>query len=508
MLIIIADDFKPVLRTYDATMINPATPVLNVDKIAARGISFMNAHTQMAMCAPSRCSFLTSLRPDTLRIYGLQTNQLNQALARHPSVGPKGVATLPQIFKQNGYLTYGVGKIFHENEFVLMQSPALWTTPVYTWLPNYDRPPTFITPYQGAWIQFPDAPDDAFSDGQAGDFSANLLTTLANQHQPWLLMVGLWKPHLPWRAPAKYLDNTTEFNGAFNGGVTVNLNLQEYLIARGPGCGEVNLYAGAPPILQANTVPQQVLVQANQAYHATASYMDAQVGKILDALDSSPAADTTHIVFLGDHGFHLGDHGGLYCKHTNYEQATRTPLIFAPALAAPESFARGQKAYAPVELLDLIPTVVELVGFKNATGSQVWEGTSLMPMLRDVSGFVKAAAVSQYFRRTGGSVLMGYTARTVRYRLTKWCPWNKPLMRRRADNDTPAMAGAAPSQSCFNENYDYLNDPWEQISLHRALFGLNGYGPQGDGFDAENGVAPWDMGEVAAMRSRAGPKYA
>jgi len=153
VLFLIADDFKPLLKTYNSPLI-PAAYSAKLDKLARNGIAFMNAHTQMAFCAPSRASFLTSLRPDTLRIYELATNQLYQALKRWPSTGASGVAPLPQIFKQNGYLTYGICKIFHENEFALMQSSALWTTPVYTWLSNYARPPSFTTPYQGGYVFF------------------------------------------------------------------------------------------------------------------------------------------------------------------------------------------------------------------------------------------------------------------------------------------------------------------------------------------------------------------
>ena len=348
---------------------------------------------------------MVSLRPDTLRIYQIQANQLYKALNRFADSGPSGIVPIPQIFMQQGYVCYGVGKIFHENEFALMQSSALWTVPVYTWLNNYARPPSFVTPYQGGWQDFPVASDTAFTDGQAAQLTVGLVQSLAEDtEQPFLLMVGLWKPHLPWRAPNQYLDTTTNFNAGFGGGVTNGLSKSEFLTARGRGCGEVNLYAGAPNILGSSSAPTSTCASANRAYHATAAYMDAQMRLILDALYASPAANTTHIVFLGDHGFHLGDHG-LYCKHTNYQQGTRVPFIFAPAASA-SGFARNAKSWAPVELLDLLPTLVELAqftgGVTSATGYNAWEGTSLVPLLKQpTTGYVKGGAISQYFRGVG-----------------------------------------------------------------------------------------------------------
>jgi arylsulfatase A-like enzyme len=168
----------------------------------------------------------------------------------------------------------------------------------------------------------------------------------------------------------------------------------------------------------------------------------------------------------------------MYCKHTNYEQATRVPLIIAPANAASgQGFARNAKAYAPVELLDLLPTIVELANLPTATGHAIWEGTSLVPMLKDPTKSVKAVSHNQYFRGSGSSQMMGYSVRSVRFRLTKWwvpariearlradlagaarCPWaGKRNGRRRALK--------AAALSCFNEIYDYVNDPWEQQSI-------------------------------------------
>ena len=154
----------------------------------------MNAHTQMAICGPSRASFLTSLRPNTLKVYNLQTNTLGKKFlkAKHSS---KQLLVLPQIFKMNGYLTYGIGKIFQENEAILMGSSDLWTEPMYSWVRKLPRPPVFTKPYQGSWIQFPDVSDTFFADGQAAQLASSLLFELLapiNQtvKQPFFLAVS------------------------------------------------------------------------------------------------------------------------------------------------------------------------------------------------------------------------------------------------------------------------------------------------------------------------------
>ena len=503
VLMLIADDFKPLMNTYGSPLVGK-NPVYqgNLDMLARKGVAFMNAHSQMSFCGPSRASFMVSLRPDTLRIYELKANQLYTALKRFSNVGASGVAPLPQIFKQLGYNSYGIGKIFHENEFALMQSALLWNTPVFTWLSNYARPPSFTKPYQGSWIDFPTTSDTAFADGQAAQMAVGLLQTLsADTSTPFFLAVGLWKPHLPWRAPAKYLDTATNFNAAFGGGVTGGLSQAQYLLARGNGCGEVHAYAGSPSKLDASTASAATCAAGNRAYHATAVYMDTQMGIILNALYASSAANSTHVIFFGDHGFHLGDHG-LYCKHTNYQQGTHVPLIFAPAQSV-TSYARGKQSWAPVELLDVIPTIMDLTGLTSvATGSSTWEGVSLLPLLKNPTLYAKSAAIAQYFRGSGSNVKMGYSARTISYRQTRWCPFAGKLSsgrRRLTDARDLTTTTSSSSSVCFNECYDYIGDPWEQTSVGGTNGCGNNMGSLLTSFDALKGKSPWDWAQYSKM---------
>lgn len=197
VLLLILDDFKPIATSFGSPLV-PGNGTRNIDMLVQDGISFMNAHAQMAICGPSRASFLTSLRPDALNIYNLNTeNALGIKIAR--SKRTREILTLPKLFKVAGYNTYGIGKIFHENEYRLMQQSDQWTVPMYSWITKLKRPPSFTKPYVGTWISSPDVRDDYFSDGQAATLAATLLRDVLDRdfHKigtPWFLAVGLWKP--------------------------------------------------------------------------------------------------------------------------------------------------------------------------------------------------------------------------------------------------------------------------------------------------------------------------
>ncbi|KAH9255315.1 hypothetical protein BASA81_006767 [Batrachochytrium salamandrivorans] len=207
--------------------------------------------------------------------------------------------------------------------------------------------------------------------------------------------------------------------------------------AYGTGCEEVSLYDNAPKVLGEGANSATTTAQGTRAYHASALYMDAQIGVILEALDQSPARLDTIVIFLGDHGFHLGDHA-LYGKHTNYDGSTKVPLLIRPALRDSAKYQIGSKSYAPVELLDLMPTLYEMAELTVVRSKyKAWEGVSLVPILHDPhNASVKKGAVSQYFRGTGAAKQFGYSIRTVRFRLTNWF-------------------------GRFQEFFDYLDDDFE-----------------------------------------------
>ena len=277
----------------------------------------MNAHAQVSICGPSRASYLTSKQPDTIKVWNI--NQKNALAARINSMSKRGkrLVTIPRMFKENGYTVLGYGKIAHENELTYMKDSATWTEPVYTWQNNYVRPPTFTSPYTGSWIDYPNVADDRFCDGQAAEMAAARIRAIAGAgpgYTPFAIFVGLWKPHLPWRVPLKYALNNagTSYPAAHHGGAPSGQPVENWRVPLGDGCGEVSAYAPFGNLAGWTTSDNQQR-SANRAYVATIDYMDAQVQKLLDAIDTTHARDNTYIVFTGDHGFHLGDHG-LWCK--------------------------------------------------------------------------------------------------------------------------------------------------------------------------------------------------
>ena len=264
-----------------------------------------------------------------------------------------------------------------------------------------------------------------------------------------------------------------------------NILGQNFLLAKGHGCGETKAYQG-PTLLNAGTATPIQMMSANWAYHAAALYMDTQMGIILEALESSSSKYDTIVVFLGDHGFHLGDKG-LYCKHTNYEQGTKVPFIIRPPLRDSALYPLGKRSYAPVELLDLIPTLADMTQLNfNMSGYQPFQGTTLVPILNDPeNAHVKQAAQSQYFRGVGSKRIWGYTVRTTRYRYTQW-------------------------GKVFEELYDYLTDEWEMISLQKNKTLKNlmlNQAFHGGEFNLGLGKVPFDFNQRTNMANRAPQNY-
>ena len=288
----------------------------------------MNAQAQFSECGPSRASFLTSLRPDKLKIYNLRPNSLVDAIIASKRRKRRGIETLPGWFLANGYYTYGAGKVFHENEYSLYYNPGQWTEPVYTWMNLGKRPPSFVQPYTGSWANFPDVDDLFFSDGQMANLSASLITDkLAYLDKPWLFAVGFYKPQyvsslvfisseitdmchsLPFQAPKRYIDMSSNDTAPEAGNPNIiNFSPSWLTVARGDLCQEVNLYSGVPPPPGLYwKSPSTTQRNAARSYRATVAYFDEQMGKLLQALSDSNQLMDTHIILLGDHGFHLGD---------------------------------------------------------------------------------------------------------------------------------------------------------------------------------------------------------
>ncbi len=438
VLFIAVDDLKPLLSCYGESQMH--TP--NIDRLAKMGTVFLNNYCQQAVCAPTRASLLTGQRPDYTRIWDLKT-QLRDMVPN--------VVTLPQYFKENGYTTATIGKMFDQRSVDLGMDVPSWSIPAVSYgkfpsnyasgfakpINGYQLPEnrakvakieadaksrglsgTYLTEFlannKGPAVESADVPDDAYMDGVVAKNAIEMLGKLAKDKNPFFYAVGFVKPHLPFISPKKYWDLYDRSKIKISGVQKMPIGSPEYA-AQNSG----ELYNGYLlsnfEHFDAKAIPQSEEIQKEliHGYYAAVSYMDAQVGKLLDELKIQGLENNTIIVLWGDHGWHLGDHG-LWCKHDNYEQATKAPLIIASPL-----FKGNQKAQGLSEFVDIFPTLTELVGLPTPTNLA---GKSLVPVLKNPSFEVKSFTQSQYPRK--GDKMMGYTIRTKRYRYVAWYEQN------------------------------------------------------------------------------------
>lgn len=413
VLFIMADDLRPELAGYGSVAVTP-----NIDRLAARGVQFDRAYCQQAVCNPSRSSMLTGRRPDTL---GVWSNGLHFR-ERNPDV-----PTIPRWFKDHGYTTRCAGKIFHNWHTQVRGDPGSWSAPEFLHYANHgDDLPVVAGPVpanlathsprdygRSPLVECRDVPDEAYYDGRVAAEAVRVLGELATAGKPFFLAVGFWKPHAPFTAPKRFWD-------------LYDRDRLPTLDPRRPvGAPEMAFHDSrevlGPPDRQRPLAPAAV-AEMRHGYFAAVSFMDAQVGKVLDALEASGRAADTVVVFVADHGYHLGEHA-LWAKTSNFELDARVPLV----IADPQAGRRGERTAALVELVDLFPTLVEACGLPVAPGL---EGTSLVPLLRGASASVKPAAFTQhprpaYFDREpdGRPRAMGVSVRTDRVRYTEWRDW-------------------------------------------------------------------------------------
>lgn len=458
VLMIAADDLKPVLGCYgDPLVKSPA-----IDRLSAMGTTFLNGHCQQAVCGPTRASLLTGKRPDYTRVWDLNT--------RMRDINPD-ILTIPQHFKANGYESVGIGKIFDPRcvdgdstmdepswsrayvktpynpaeEFGLINADTVAAIRVKKkeaqsqGITGWNKVRDFIggtPPAEGS----EDVADEAYEDGEIAAASVALIRELAAGDKPFFLAVGFKKPHLPFVAPKKYWDlydraalPLATFQKMPDGAPAFHFQ-DSWELKNGS-------YSG---IMKDGLQPDDVQRELIHGYYACVSYMDAQVGKLMRALEEAGVADRTVIVLWGDHGWHLGDHG-MWCKHTNYEQATRIPLIiYSPRMPG------GSRPNAPVEFVDVFPTLCDLVGIPTPENL---DGVPLTPMMKDSTASVKAVAISQFPRNVpGGGEAMGYAFRNMRYRYIEWVKKDY-------------RAGAKNGEIIARELYDYETDPLEQRNL-------------------------------------------
>ena len=454
VLFVAADDLKPALGCAG----DPHAKTPNIDRLAAHGNVFTRAYCQQAVCSPSRSSLLTGRRPDSTRVYDLVTH-FRKALP--------DVVTLPQHFKNNGYYAHGVGKIYHGG---YNDGPS-WSVP---WEPTKGKnfgPDGLklmadlrakakvdnrdVRRVRGLPVEAPDVPDDFLNDGWTAGRAVEILKARKDQKEPFFLAVGFVKPHLPFVSPKKYWDLYDPDKLPVADSADPPTDAPRFAPQFG---GELRAYHGIP---KSGPVPKDTARKLVHGYYAAVSYMDAQLGRLLDALKELGLADNTVVILWGDHGWHLGDHG-MWCKHTNYEKATRSALV----MHVPGQKAAGKPTDALVEFVDIYPTLADVCRLPAPAGV---EGHSFAPLLDDPARTWKAAAFSQYPR--GGKdtgPLMGYAVKTDRHRYVEWRKRNgtevvaRELYDHRADpNEDRNVAGDPANKAVVDDLSKRLAAGWQ-----------------------------------------------
>ncbi len=481
ILFIAIDDLKPVLGCYGDTQIK--TP--NIDCLAAMGTVFLNNYCQQAVCGPTRASIMTGKRPDYTKVWDLKTPMRD--------VNP-GILSLPQYLITQGYTTQGIGKVYDPRNVDKDLDKPSWSVPFYKTdkkyydpefgepaLNTYQLPETkrlveqylkeasekgmskseareyTITKIKPS-VESAEVSDNAYNDGANVLQSQHILIALSKSNKPFFFAVGIAKPHLPFVAPKKYWDLYKRDEmpvAAYQEKSKNSVDIAYH------NSGEIRAYTDIPPLTSFTdqkdfglTLPLNKQKELIHGYYAAVSYADALVGKLLNTLDSLGLTKNTVIVLWGDHGWHLGDHN-LWCKHTNFEQATHSPLI----IATPDM--KPSKTNSITEHLDIFPTLCDLVGVNIPENI---DGKSLVPIIKNASFVIHPFAVSQYPRSGNknetehqgyaNSKFMGYSFRTTRYRYTVWMGNN---FRSNQPFEKTLIAGI--------ELYDYAKDPLEKVNV-------------------------------------------
>lgn len=368
VLLIAVDDLNDWISPLGG---HPAVKTPHLDRLAARGTTFLNAHCQAPLCNPSRTSFLLSLRPSTTGVYALEPS--HYAL---PEL--KKRVSLFEHFKSSGYGVYSVGKLWHYGYSPEQRQREVNELGVTGKLVRPEQPFT-ITPSKHPLVDWGPSPekDEQHYDYQTAQWAVEKLQ--AKPGEPFLLAVGFSLPHVPCYAPQKWFDLYPDDDSLLP-------EVKEDDRDDVPDFAwRLHWQLPEPRLKWLKESGQwRRLVRA---YLASISLVDAQIGRLLDALEKSDAAENTIIVVLGDHGWHLGEKG-ITGKNTLWERSTRVPLIFAgPGVT------KSAKCASPAELLDLYPTLSDICGLKARTDL---EGHSLLPQLRDAAAPRKQPAITTH----------------------------------------------------------------------------------------------------------------
>ncbi len=402
LLFIAVDDLRPELACYGKSQI--ISP--NIDRLAEEGVVFTRAYCQIPLCGPSRLSIMTGMHPDRLGNYGMSANKIIEWREHRP-----GITSLPEQFRKNGYYAIGFGKIY-DNRLGLDIGYS-WDKFTQGWKGEYISPraqellakakadkkagiePMIIRPA----VDYYDTPDETYTDGSNAQLAINFIDNYKSD-KPFFLAVGFAKPHLPFVAPKKYWDMYDRKNIKLPEISTALKGFTEYTLSP---------YKEIESYINKSIIEEEKILELRHGYYASISYIDAQLGKIIKALEMKGEMDNTIIVLWGDHGFKLGDYGE-WAKATNLEVDARVPLI----VRLPGKKGAGLKSSALVELTDVLPTLCDAANITIPDGA---EGRSILPLMEDPNAKIRDFALTQYSRN---KAIMGYSMRTDKWRYTEW----------------------------------------------------------------------------------------
>jgi len=455
ILMIAIDDLRPMLGCYG----DPHIRTPNIDRLAARGVVFERAYCQYAKCGTSRLSLMTGLRPDSIGVFSNRDKDVEAFRKRRPKA-----ISMARCLKDKGYHTQSFGKIYHDGwdlptDWSLPSSPGRESEMLEIFDTAHPDQSSIIAERLACPVkQNPDVPDDYFFAARMTD---KVIASMQNRSgdKPRFLAVGYRRPHLPFVAPRRYFDlyqpddswlakNPSPTPGSpvmawFNSDGYVGTARRVGLTMPNPPSRgeavewngyEMRSYLGVP---NHGPIERALQLELLQAYAACVSFVDTQIGRLLDELEKTKGLEKTVIILWSDHGWHLGEQSA-WGKMTNFEIATRVPMIIAGPDIAPG------RTRTLTELVDLYPTLCDLAGVDSP---QHLEGESLLPALREPAVNSESVALSQYARF--GKKYMGYALRTDRYRFVAW-------------RDTKS------DRIVERELYDHQTDPSETRNLAGA----------------------------------------
>lgn len=395
VLFIAVDDLRPELGSYGVkTMRSP-----NIDRLASMATQFDRAYCNIPVCGASRASLLSGLRPTRNRFLNYTSMKDKEA---------PGVVSLPGLFKENGYTTHSYGKVYHDAKDDRESWDLVWRQYEPGNHQDYFLPENkeiaSANKGRAAHYEMPEAPDSVYRDGVLAQKAIGALKSLKQDGEPFFLALGFWKPHLPFNAPKKYWDmyDPAQFQMAPGGFSPASAPAQAF-----HNSGELRNYTDIPRGKE--PLDDSLARRLIHGYYASVSYMDAQLGKVLDALEELGLAGNTIVVLWGDHGWNLREHG-LWCKHASFETSLHAPLI----IKVPGAIA--QQSDAIVEFVDIYPTLADLAGLQKPGHLQ---GASMAGMVMGEGAPEDGMAISKWQE--------GTTLITRNYFYTQWTDENDSI---------------------------------------------------------------------------------